>query len=102
MVVSTLKTGQRMLVAGVLILCVKQPDNGFPNHGAYGGKKWVNDRRRMTVALATRGVGNNEEATSQRVPRRPMRKNQPLTAGSTARRRICSSFNCFSSTSEGA
>ena len=36
MVVSTLKTGQRMLVAGVLILCVKQRDNGFPNDGDYG------------------------------------------------------------------
>ncbi len=38
MVVSTVKTGQRTLVAGVLILCVKQPDNGFPNDGDYGKK----------------------------------------------------------------
>jgi hypothetical protein len=36
MVVSTLKTAQRTLAAGVLILCVKQRDNGFPNDGDYG------------------------------------------------------------------
>ena len=38
MVVSTLTTGQRTLVAGVLSLWVKQRVNGFPNDGAYGKK----------------------------------------------------------------
>ena len=102
MVVSTLKTGQRMLVAGVLILCVKQRADEFLNDGDYGQKMWGTNRTRVIVALAKSDGGDNEEATSQRVRRRPMQKNQSLSAGSTARRRICSSFNCFSSTSEGA
>ena len=38
MVVSTVKTGQRTLVAGVLSLCVKQRADGFPNDGDYGKK----------------------------------------------------------------
>ena len=38
MVVSTVKTGQRTLVAGVLNVCVKQRADGFPNDGDYGQK----------------------------------------------------------------